>query len=105
MASDDDDIITAKVAEITEHRAVIEQAKGMLMLIYGVDSNAAFDLLKWRSQKGNVKLRRLAFELIDEFREVRDKAISSRKPFDDVLVPRRTRAAGDAAEAVPPAAN
>ena len=39
---------------------MIEQAKGMLMLIYGLDADAAFDLLKWRSQKSNVKLRRLA---------------------------------------------
>ena len=36
-----DDLVTAKVAEITEHRAVIEQAKGMLMLVYGVDAVAA----------------------------------------------------------------
>jgi hypothetical protein len=101
----DDDIITAKVAEITEHRAVIEQAKGMLMLIYDLDSKAAFDLLKWRSQKSNIKLRRLALELVDEFRAVRAEAITSRKPFDRVLLPDRTWAAGDAVEAAPPAAN
>ncbi len=101
----EDDIITAKVAEITEHRAVIEQAKGMLMLIYDLDPKGAFDLLKWRSQKSNIKLRRLALELIDEFRAVRDEAISSRKPFDHVLLPDRSIAGGDAAEAAPPAAN
>ena len=55
-----EEMITARVAEITEHRAVIEQAKGMLMLVYGLDEDAAFDLLKWRSQSSNVKLRRLA---------------------------------------------
>ncbi|MGA8328901.1 MAG: ANTAR domain-containing protein [Mycobacterium sp.] len=101
----EDDIITAKVAEITEHRAVIEQAKGMLMLIYGLDPKAAFDLLKWRSQKSNIKLRRLALQLIEEFRAVRDEAISSREPFDEVLVPDRARVAGDAVEAAPPNAN
>lgn len=55
--SRDDDIISARVAEITGNRAVIERAKGMLMLVYGIDADAAFDLLKWRSQETNVKLR------------------------------------------------
>ncbi|BBX48913.1 hypothetical protein GCM10009641_00410 [Mycobacterium cookii] len=97
----EDDQITAKVAEITEHRAVIEQAKGMLMLIYGLDAVSAFDLLKWRSQKSNIKLRRLAQELVEEFRDVRDQAISNRSPFDDVLL--TARADGD--EAMPSTAN
>jgi AmiR/NasT family two-component response regulator len=39
--ADEDDLMTAKVAEIAEHRAVIEQAKGMLMLVYGLDADAA----------------------------------------------------------------
>jgi hypothetical protein len=82
----DDDAITAKVAEITEHRAVIEQAKGMLMLVYGLEADPAFDLLRWRSQKSNVKLRRLAQELIDDFRAVRDEAITARSPFDQVIL-------------------
>ena len=82
----EDDVITAKVAEITEHRAVIEQAKGMLMLVYGLEAEAAFDLLKWRSQKSNVKLRRLAQEIIDEFRAVREQAITARSPFDEALL-------------------
>ena len=85
MASEDD-LITAKVAAITEHRAVIEQAKGMLMLVYGLDADPAFDLLKWRSQKSNVKLRQLAQELIDEFRAVREQAITARSPFDEALL-------------------
>jgi ANTAR domain-containing protein len=85
MASEDD-VITAKVAEITEHRAVIEQAKGMLMLIYGLEADPAFDLLKWRSQKSNVKLRRLAQELIDDFRAVREEVITARLPFDELLL-------------------
>ena len=50
-------IITEAVAEIAENRASIEQAKGILMLVYRIQSDAAFDLLKWRSQETNVKLR------------------------------------------------
>jgi ANTAR domain len=39
------------MAEITESRACIDQTKGMLMLIYGIDDDAAFNLLKWLSQE------------------------------------------------------
>ncbi len=53
-------IITEAVAEIAENRAAIEQAKGILMLVYRIQSDAAFDLLKWRSQETNAKLRVLA---------------------------------------------
>ena len=68
-----EEVITARVAEITENRAVIEQAKGMLMLVYGLDEDAAFDLLRWRSQSGNVKLRRLAEIVLESFRNARDE--------------------------------
>jgi AmiR/NasT family two-component response regulator len=54
------DQVAAAVTVIAEARAGIEQAKGMLMLIYGMDEPAAFELLKWRSQETNVKLRLLA---------------------------------------------
>jgi PAS domain S-box-containing protein len=86
-----EEVITARVAEITEQRAVIEQAKGMLMLVYGLDEGAAFDLLRWRSQSGNVKLRRLAEIVIESFRNARDEAITSRSAFDHALL------SGDAA--------
>jgi ANTAR domain/PAS fold len=100
-----DDLITARVAEISEHRAVIEQAKGMLMLVYGLDAPAAFDLLKWRSQESNIKLRRLAQQLVEDFRDVRDKAIGSQSAFDHVLLTGDVRVVGDGDEAVAPAAN
>jgi len=59
--------ITKAVAEITERRAVIEQAKGVLMVIYNIDADAAFELLKWRSQQTNTKLRVLAEQLMMDF--------------------------------------
>src|SRR5690606_18598322 len=40
-------LVSAAVAQIAQHRATIEQAKGMLMLIYRIGADAAFDLLKW----------------------------------------------------------
>jgi hypothetical protein len=81
-----EDLISARVAEITEHRAIIEQAKGMLMLVYGLDNDAAFDLLRWRSQSSNVKLRRLAEKIVEDFRAVRDDGITSRSAFDHALL-------------------
>ncbi|PXX04268.1 PAS and ANTAR domain-containing protein [Mycolicibacterium moriokaense] len=61
------DEVTAAVTVIAETRAEIERAKGMLMLIYGMDEAAAFELLKWRSQETNVKLRLLAAQVVKDF--------------------------------------
>jgi PAS domain S-box-containing protein len=61
------DHMTAAVTRIAEARAGIDQAKGMLMLIYGMDDAAAFELLKWRSQETNIKLRLLAEQIVADF--------------------------------------
>src|SRR6478609_2716924 len=41
----------------------IEQAKGALMVVYGITAEAAFALLRWYSQHRNVKLRAIAAAL------------------------------------------
>ena len=64
------DAITKAVAEIIEHRAVIEQAKGVLMAVYSIDAQAAFDLLRWGSQHTNTKLRVVAEQLTTGFRSL-----------------------------------
>ncbi len=64
--------MSAQVAEFAEHRAAIEQAKGMLMVVYGIDAAAAFDLLRWRSQQANVKLRLLAEQILVDFRALQN---------------------------------
>jgi ANTAR domain len=61
------DEVAAEVAKFAENRAVIEQAKGMLMSVYGICADSAFDLLKWRSQEGNVKLRLVAEQITHDF--------------------------------------
>jgi hypothetical protein len=43
-----------------EHRATIEQAKGALMLGFGISGDAAFDLLRTYSNRQNIKLVTLA---------------------------------------------
>jgi hypothetical protein len=47
-------------------RAVIEQAKGILMARLGCDADAAFNELKTLSQHSNRKLRDLAAEIVAE---------------------------------------
>ena len=42
--------MTAAVTRIAE-AARYQQAKSMLMLIYGMEEAAAFDLLKWRPRR------------------------------------------------------
>ncbi|HEU5486586.1 MAG TPA: ANTAR domain-containing protein [Microlunatus sp.] len=55
------------VERAVEHRAVIEQAKGMLMLTERLDADAAFAVLAQRSQAANTKLHLVAAELVAEF--------------------------------------
>lgn len=90
------DAMSAKLAEINQHRAAIEQAKGMLMLVYGITDSAAFDLLKWLSQEANVKLRPLAEQIGDDFRRA-GLASSTQSDFDHLLLTayERVRLSGD----------
>lgn len=89
--------LSAAVAEIAENRAVIEQAKGMLMVIYGITADAAFDLLRWRSQEANVKLRRLAEQVVDDFVGLsqRDQH-AARAVYDNLLLTADRRIVGPA---------
>jgi GAF domain-containing protein len=49
-------------------RAVIEQAKGVLMARHGVDADTAFDLLSKQSQHRNIRLRQVALDVLDSTR-------------------------------------
>ena len=51
-------------------------------LLYRIDPDATFDLLKWRSQEANVKLRALAEQLFADFRAME---------FYEDVPPRSTR--------------
>jgi AmiR/NasT family two-component response regulator len=58
-----DQLVSDAAREIAESRGPIEQVKGMLMFVYRIDEQQAWELLKWRSQETNVKLRALAVQL------------------------------------------
>ncbi|MBB5165851.1 PAS and ANTAR domain-containing protein [Mycobacterium sp. AZCC_0083] len=79
--------VTEAVAEIAEARGGIEQAKGMLMLIYQITADSAFELLKWRSQEANVKLRVLAEQVVKDFLGLTyDEVLPSRVEYDRLLL-------------------
>jgi len=87
------EMVTEAVAEIAEARAVIEQAKGMLMLIYRISADSAFELLKWRSQETNTKLRLLAQQIVRDFAESTHDEIPSREVYDRLLLTAHQRIA------------
>jgi PAS domain S-box-containing protein len=93
--------ITRGIAEIADNRAVIEQAKGVLMYVYQVDADAALDVLKWRSQETKVKLCALAEQLLADIRTLgRDdgsRSYGSIFEFDRLLLTTHERMRAKAA--------
>ncbi|OHU72358.1 ANTAR domain-containing protein, partial [Mycobacteroides chelonae] len=84
---DHEDSLTAAVVEIAESRGIIEQAKGMLMLVYRLNADAAFELLKWRSQENNVKLRALAQQIVTDFQSLDfGMDLPARSEYDRLLL-------------------
>ena len=90
------DKVTEEVAEIAEARGAIEQAKGMLMLVYRIDAEAAFELLKWRSQETNVKLRALAEQITTDFLALEyNDPLPPRAEYDRLLLTAHQRVGRD----------
>lgn len=93
-----DDVNTAQaqlsheVEDIAARRSPIDQAKGMLMMVYSIDADAAFDLLRWRSQESNVKLRDLAQQITTDFLGVaHNGAMPARSVYDELLMTAHVR--------------
>ena len=79
--------ISVRVTEINDNRALIEQAKGMLMFIYGVDGDTAFEMLRTQSQHHNVKLRLLAEQIVKDLVALSDpNSVERRVRFDELLM-------------------
>ena len=78
-------LATEAVAASAEHRATIEQAKGSLMLAYGLDAAQAFAMLKWWSNSRNMKIRELAERLVEIARTGEASDCSVRNGFDALL--------------------
>jgi PAS domain S-box-containing protein len=79
-------MIEDAVAEFADHRSAIEQVKGILMFVYRIDEEAAFQLLRWRSQESNIKLRVLAEQLLEDVAAMQYENSPTRSAFDNVLL-------------------
>jgi GAF domain-containing protein len=64
--------LAAHLQRALDSRAVIDQAKGILMSRHGMSADAAFDLLSKHSQLTNRKLRDVADDLVNEVQRDRD---------------------------------
>ena len=78
--------VTNELQIIVPHREVIEQAKGMLMMTYQVGADAAFGILKWRSQELNVKLATIAQRIVDDLPGLLPDHSAVRAPIDHYLM-------------------
>jgi PAS domain S-box-containing protein len=83
--------VDAVIADFTTHRAEIEQAKGILMTTYNISAEHAFDILVWRSQETNTKLRNLVRQIIHDFTTALDEPANVRERADHLLLTAHTR--------------
>ena len=86
------ELLNEAVAEIAESRSAIEQVKGMLMVVYRISADTAFELLRWRSQETNVRVRVLAEQIAADFLALEyDEALPTRGAYDHLLLTAHTR--------------
>ncbi len=67
--------VSGQMEQAMASRAVIEQAKGVLMGRHSIDETVAFELLRRQSQEQNLKLRTLAAQIVGEVRSSRSAAM------------------------------
>jgi ANTAR domain len=81
-----EDRVTERVAEIMKTRAVIEQAKGMLSLAYGLNTDRAFELLKQASQRSNRKVHAVATWIVARFPALIRPKLPEGRLYDEILM-------------------
>ncbi|MFI5779802.1 PAS and ANTAR domain-containing protein [Nocardia sp. NPDC051570] len=86
LGEERNDVIDEVIPDLVDARAPIEQAKGILSLIYELDPERAFAVLRWRSQYTNVKLRDLAVQLVRDARHLEPNRAGLRIRFDHILL-------------------
>ncbi|MFC8045840.1 PAS and ANTAR domain-containing protein [Nocardia sp. NPDC057353] len=91
-------LMDERMPEIVEARAVIEQAKGVLMRMYGIGAEQAFRVLAWRSQETNIKLRDIAARVVADLALMPAPPANAVTAFDHLLLTNHTRIDPDAGE-------
>jgi hypothetical protein len=88
--------VTDAVIEINAGRETIHYVCGILMLIYRIAPDEAFEVLKWRSQETNMKLRKIADQLLEDIRGLEyDNQVPRRETFDRLLMTVHERVSAD----------
>ncbi|KQY25191.1 hypothetical protein ASD16_07080 [Cellulomonas sp. Root485] len=75
--------VNEELTQALRSHAVIDQAKGAFMLGYGIDGDAAFELLRWGSQQRNVRLLTLAERLVAAVESGGGLGSDTRQRLDD----------------------
>jgi hypothetical protein len=74
------------VGALTESRATINQAMGILMLTHDISADRAFDVLAWRSKATNTKLRTIAARFVAAARTSGLLGVNTRDAVDKLLL-------------------
>jgi hypothetical protein len=91
------EVLDEALPDLFESRAPIEQAKGVLMVVYRVSPDQAFRVLQWRSQETNTKLRALAAQLVAEVPGLAALSPATQGKFDHLLLTVHERVSGEPA--------
>jgi hypothetical protein len=89
------EVLDTALPDLFENRAAIEQAKGVLMVVYRVSAEQAFRVLQWRSQETNTKLRSLAKQLVSEVAALPPMSGDTQSQFDHLLLTIHTRVSAE----------
>lgn len=80
------DALNQEIPQVVAARESIEQAKGAVMLAYGITGEQAFQVLIWRSQETNTKLREIAENLVAALPVLGGAHVHTRTRFDHLLL-------------------
>lgn len=76
---------TQTAQRVREHLPAIERAKGAIMMAYGLDAEAAFELLRWHSQQHNVRLHDIAEQIAARLTAGAGASDDARRRLDGLL--------------------